>query len=246
MAQHPPIALITGSAKRVGAVIARRLHAAGFDLALHYHRSETEMNALRADLEAQRPGSTAAFRADLGDSDALPALVDAVLTRFGRLDALVNNASGYYATPIGAITAKDWDGLFAANARAPLFLSQAAAPALTASGGCIVNIVDIYAERPLPRHTVYCMAKAALVMLTHALAGELGPTVRVNGVAPGNVLWSENFAKAETEAIVRERTALQRQGSPEDIAEAVRWLIVDAGYVTGQIIRVDGGRTLFI
>ena len=241
-----PVALVTGSARRVGAAIARHLHAAGFDLALHYRSSAAEMDALRAELESARPASTTAFAADLGDMDAVEPLLEAVAARFGRLDALVNNASSYYATPVGTITSAHWEELFATNARAPLFLSQAAAPLLSAAGGVIVNLVDIFAERPLPRHTVYCMAKAALTMLTLSLARELGPQVRVNGVAPGNVLWSDNFAKAETEKVVRQRTALRRQGSPEDVAEAVRWLIVDAPYVTGQILRVDGGRTLFI
>ncbi|HBK56847.1 MAG TPA: pteridine reductase [Xanthomonadales bacterium] len=246
MPSSSPVALVTGSAKRVGATIARRLHRAGFDLALHYRRSAADMQALCAELNTARPGSACAFAADLAEPADVEALVPAVLAQFGRLDALVNNASGYYATPIGAIQAGQWDDLFAANARAPLFLAQAAAPALRAGRGAIVNIVDIYAERPLPGHTVYCMAKAALAMLTLSLARELGPDVRVNAVAPGNVLWSENFAKAETETIVRERTALARQGSPDDIAEAVRWLIVDAGYVTGQILRVDGGRSVFV
>ncbi len=246
MNRSQPVALVTGAAKRVGAAIARRLHHAGFDLALHYRRSAREMTALCAELNGTRPGSAEAIAADLSDTDDVPALVEHALTRFGRLDALVNNASGYFATPLGEITPAHWDELFAANAKAPLFLSQAAAPALREAGGSIVNIVDIYAERPLPGHTVYCMAKAALAMLTLSLARELGPDVRVNGVAPGNVLWSDNFAKAETEAVMRERTLLRRQGRPEDIAEAVRWLIADAPYVTGQIVRIDGGRTVFI
>lgn len=241
-----PVVLITGAAKRVGATIARHLHAHGFDLALHYRNSAAEMHALAGDLDAARPGGTLALAADLAEVASLPGLVERTLARFGRLDALVNNASGYYATPLGRITPAQWDELFAANARAPLFLSQAAAPALREARGCIVNIVDIYAERPLARHTVYCMAKAALAMLTFSLAKELGPEVRVNGIAPGNVLWSENFAKAETKAVVCERTCLKRQGSPEDIAEAARWLIAGAPYVTGQILRVDGGRSVYI
>ena len=240
------VALITGAARRIGAEIARTLHRAGFDLALHYRRSADEVEALRDALEALRPGSTLLLQADLADIGRLPALVEATLARFGRLDALVNNASSYFRTPVGAIGLDDWNALFAANAQGPLFLSQAAAPALATQRGTIVNLVDIYAERPLEQHTVYCMAKAALAMMTLSLARELGPAVRVNGVAPGNVLWSENPVKAETLAVVEERTALARQGSPADIAEAVRWLLVDARYTTGQILRVDGGRSLFI
>lgn len=241
-----PVVLITGAARRVGAAIARHLHAHGFDLALHYRRSSDPMRALTGELDAARPGGTLALAADLAEVESLPGLVEQTLARFGRLDALINNASGYYATPLGQITPAQWEELFAANAKAPLFLAQAAAPALRAAGGSIVNIVDIYAERPLAGHTVYCMAKAALAMLTLSLAKELGPEVRVNGIAPGNVLWSENFAKAETAAVVRERTCLKRQGTPEDVAETARWLIADAPYVTGQILRVDGGRSLFM
>jgi len=238
--------MITGGAKRIGAAIARRLHEAGFNLALHYRGSAEEAGALCAELEQMRADSTLLLQCDLADIARLPTLVDATLQRFGRLDALVNNASSYYRTPVGSIGIDDWNTLFAANAQAPLFLAQAANQALRARRGCIVNIVDIYAERPLEQHTVYCMAKAALGMLTLSLARELGPEVRVNGVAPGNMLWSENPVKAETLAVVEERTALRRQGRPEDIAEAVRWLILDAPYVTGQILRIDGGRSLFI
>ncbi len=246
MTNPRPVALVTGAARRVGAEIVRTLHRAGYDIALHYRGSGAEAQALRDALEADRRGSVLLLQADLLQLDRLPALVDQVLARFGRLDALVNNASSYYRTPIGTIDATRWNDLFATNAQAPLFLSQAAAPALRASCGAIVNLVDVYAERPLEQHTVYCMAKAALAMATLSLAKELGPEVRVNGVAPGNVLWSENPVKAETLAVVEERTCLQRQGSPQDIAETVRWLLMDARYVTGQIIRVDGGRSLFI
>jgi pteridine reductase len=241
-----PVALVTGAARRVGAEIARVLHRAGYDLALHYRSSGDDILALQAELEASRADSTLLLQADLADLDRLPSLVEATVARFGRLDALVNNASSYFRTPVGAITPAHWNDLFSANASGPLFLSQAAAPPLAASRGGIVNLVDIYAERPLEQHTVYCMAKAALVMMTKSLARELGPAVRVNGVAPGNVLWSDNPVKAETLAVVEERTSLRRQGSPADIADAVRWLLQDAGYVTGQIIRVDGGRSLYI
>lgn len=246
MPEPRPVALVTGSAKRVGAAIARQLHADGYDLALHYRSSEEEMRALVAELEAVRPDSVLALRADLGDFDRLAEIVARTVGRFGRLDALVNNASAYYATPIGETTPQQWDELFASNARAPFFLAQAAAPHLKASHGAIVSLADIYAERPLGGHTVYCMAKAALVMLTKSLARELGPEVRVNAVAPGNVLWSENPVKAETLEVLRDRTALQRQGSPEDIVSAVRWLLVGNRYITGQIIAIDGGRSVFI
>ena len=241
-----PVALVTGAAKRIGAEIARRLHSEGYNLALHYRSSRAEMDALVAALEADRADSVIALQADLAEFDRLPELVAHTVGRWGRLDALVNNASAYYATPIGEATPDQWDELFASNARAPFFLAQAAAPHLARNGGAIVNIIDIYAERPLRGHTVYCMAKAALAMATRSLALELGPDVRVNGVAPGNILWSENPVKAETLDTVRERTALQRQGQPGDIAEAVHWLLRGNAYVTGQILPVDGGRTLSI
>ncbi len=246
MASERPVALVTGAAKRIGARIARRLHAAGYDLALHYRSSQAEMDQLLGELEAARAGSVVALQADLAQFDRLPELIAQTIGRFGRLDALVNNASAYYATPFGSVTPAQWDELFASNARAPFFLAQAAAPHLKAARGAIVNIADIYAERPLRGHSVYCMAKAALVMATKALAQELGPEVRVNAVAPGNILWSENPEKAETPQIVRERTALQRQGDPDDIADAVHWLLAGNRYVTGQVLAIDGGRNLFI
>lgn len=241
-----PVALITGSAKRVGAAIARGLHADGYRLALHYRHSGEEMQALVDELDSVRRGSVLALHADLAEFDRLPELVARAVGHFGRLDALINNASAYYATPIGQTTPQHWDELFASNARAPFFLSQAAAPYLRASEGAIVNIADIYAQRPLAGHTVYCMAKAALVMMTQSLARELGPQVRVNAIAPGNVLWSDNPVKAETLEIVHARTALKRQGAPDDIVSAVRWLLDGNAYVTGQIIAIDGGRSLFI
>ncbi len=241
-----PVALITGSAKRVGAAIARALHADGYRVALHYRHSGEAMQALAQELDRARAGSVLTLQADLLEFDRLPELVARTVGQFGRLDALVNNASAYYATPVGQATPQQWDELFGSNARAPFFLSQAAAPHLRASGGAIVSIADIYAERPLAGHTIYSMAKAALVMMTRSLARELGPEVRVNAVAPGNVLWSENPVKAETLEIVHARTALQRQGSPEDIVSAVRWLLDGNAYITGQVIAVDGGRSLFI
>jgi pteridine reductase len=241
-----PVALITGAARRVGATIARRLHAAGFDVALHYRSPGADLDALVAELESARPGSTLALQADLADTAASAALVPAILARFGRLDALVNNASSFYPTPLGGIEEAQFDDLMATNARAPLFLAQAAADALRAARGAILNLIDIYADRPIPRYLPYCMAKAALVALTYGLARELGPEVRVNAIAPGNILWSTNPEKAETLAVVEQRTALKRQGAPEDIAGAALWLLRDAGYVTGQVLRVDGGRWLNI
>jgi len=241
-----PVALITGAAHRIGAVIARRLHAAGYDVALHYRHSGADATALAAELEATRARSTLLLQADLADTAVLPGLVENVRARFGRLDALVNNASAYYATPVESATPAQWDELFGANARAAFFLSQAAVPALRAARGAIVNLVDIYAERPLPAHALYCMSKAALVMMTRSLALELGPEVRVNAVAPGNVLWSTNAVKAETEAMVEQRTALGRQGTPQEIADAVLYLLRDASYCSGVVLPVDGGRLLHV
>ncbi|MEO7062288.1 MAG: pteridine reductase [Dokdonella sp.] len=239
-----PVVLITGAARRVGACIARSVHAAGYDVALHCRNSRRELDALIADLETTRARSTLALQADLADAALLPGLIDATVKKFGRLDGLVNNASAFHATPLGTITPAQWDELFAANARAPLFLAQAAAPQLAARRGAIVNLVDIYAQRPLPQHSVYCMAKAALAMATLALAQELGPNVRVNGVAPGAVLWPESGKAYVDRTALIARTPLQRAGSPEDVAGAVLWLLRDAPFVTGQIIRVDGGRSL--
>jgi len=240
------VALITGGAKRIGADVARALHAEGFDIALHYHSSDSAAHALQLELDAKRSASVLLLKADLADTAALPGLIEATIARFGRLDALINNASSFYPTPLGEVSAAQFEDLFATNARAPLFLSQAAAPHLKASGGVIVNMVDIYADRPLVRYTPYCMAKAALVSMTYALARELGPEVRVNGVAPGNILWSTNMEKAETPSIVLERTALKRQGTPSDIAGAILFLVQGSSYITGQILRVDGGRWLYI
>ncbi|MFC4819675.1 pteridine reductase [Dokdonella ginsengisoli] len=239
-----PVVLVTGAARRIGATIARTLHAAGYDLALHCRRSRSELDALIDVLERARPRSTLALQADLAEVERLPALVDAAVQRFGRLDGLVNNASAFHPTPLGTITAAQWDELFAANARAPLFLAQAAAPHLMASRGAIVNLIDVYAERPLAQHSVYGMAKAALAMATRALALELAPAVRVNGIAPGAILWPDaGKPPAEQEALIA-RTPLQRMGTPEDVAATALWLLRDAAFVTGEILRVDGGRAL--
>jgi len=241
-----PVILVTGGARRVGAAIARRLHAAGRAVAIHYRSSADEAEALAQELNAVRASSAHTFPGALEHDDTPTALVNAVLAHFGRLDGLVNNASAFYPTPIGETTAAHWDDLFAANARAPFFLAQAATPALRAAHGAIVNIVDIYAERPLAGHVVYSMAKAALVMLTQALAKDLAPEVRVNAVAPGAILWPASGKPEEAAEALIAKTPLARKGEPDDVAEAVRWLLLDAHYTTGQVIRVDGGRALNI
>ncbi|APG04077.1 pteridine reductase [Luteibacter rhizovicinus DSM 16549] len=241
-----PVILVTGGARRVGAAIVRRLHAAGCAVAIHYRSSADEAEALAQELNATRTNSAHTFAGALENDDTPTALVDSVLTHFGRLDGLVNNASAFYPTPIGETTAAHWDDLFAANARAPFFLAQAATPALRAAHGAIVNIVDIYAERPLAGHVVYSMAKAALVMLTQALAKDLAPDVRVNAVAPGAILWPASGKPEEAAEALIAKTPLARKGEPDDVAEAVRWLLLDAHYTTGQVIRVDGGRALNI
>ncbi len=239
-----PVALITGSAKRIGAQIARTLHGAGYDLTLHYRSSRADVEALSAELEAVRAGSTQLVQADLGEFDRLPELVAQTVGRFGRLDALVNNASSFTATPIGTATPAQWDQVFASNSRAPFFLAQAAAPHLRAAHGGIVNLTDIYGERPLRGHSLYCMAKASLLMMTRSLALELAPEVRVNAVSPGAILWPEESANAAAQEAMLGRTPMGRTGTPAEVAEAVRWLLMDARYSTGQVLHLDGGRLL--
>jgi pteridine reductase len=244
-ASPAPVVLITGAARRVGAGIARTLHASGARVAIHCRASRAEAEDLAAGLNGTRPDSAAVFAADLLDVAALPPLVEAVVARFGRLDALVNNASSFYATKVGAVDTAIWDDLLGSNLKAPFFLAQAAAPHLAASGGSIVNITDIHAERPLKGYAVYCAAKAGLLGLTRALAQEFGPRVRVNAVAPGAIEWpqgTDDFPPAERAAII-EHSLLKRVGAPADIARTVKFLIFDAPYVTGQVINVDGGRT---
>ena len=236
------VALVTGAGRRVGARIARELHAAGMSVAVHCHRSREEAERLRAALEAVRPGSAAVVAADLLDPGAADAVVAAAAERWGRLDVLVNNASTFYPTPVGEVTEADWRDLVGSNLAAPFFLAQAAAPLLRAVRGCIVNIADVYAHRPLAGHPVYSAAKAGLVMLTRALAVELGPDVRVNSISPGAVLWPEN-EDPDRERIIEE-IALKRSGDPGDIARAALFLVRDAPYVTGHDLAVDGGRLL--
>ncbi|GLQ47486.1 pteridine reductase [Dyella lipolytica] len=241
-----PVVLITGGARRVGAVIARALHAADYDLALHCHRSITEADALAAELAAQRANSALVLQTDLADMQALPRLVEATLARYGRLDALINNASAFYPTTLETATVAQWNELFASNAQAPFFLTQAALPALRAARGAIVNLIDIYAERALANHPIYVMAKAALAAMTRTLALDLGPEVRVNGVAPGAVMWPSDGKPYDDQQAMLARTPLQRAGTPDDVAHTVLWLLRDAPFVTGQIIRVDGGRSVVI
>jgi pteridine reductase len=243
---HEGAVLITGAARRIGAAIARRLHASGAHVALHCHRSRVEAESLAAELNAARAGSCVVVQGDLLDVACLPRIVDEAVNAFGRLDGLVNNASSFYPTPFGRIGEREWNDLIGTNLRAPLFLAQAAAPRLAEAKGSIVNLVDIHAERPLENFLVYSVAKAGLAGLTRALALELGPDVRVNGVAPGAILWpegGEHFDPSERERIKRQ-TPLGRIGTPEDVAGAVKYLLFDAPFVTGQILAVDGGRAI--
>ena len=237
------VVLITGAAHRIGATTARRLHAEGMNILLHYRHSREAAEKLQAELNAIRAASVQLIQADLHDTAKLPNLVEQAIHVWGRLDVLINNASSFYATPVGNVTEAQWDDLIGSNLKAPFFLSQAAAPYLKEQQGCIVSIVDIHAERPLKEFPVYSMAKAGLVMLTKSLACELGPEVRVNAVAPGAILWPENLGESEKEKIIS-RTFLKRQGAPDDIARAILYLIRDAGYMSGQVLTVDGGRSL--
>lgn len=238
--------LVTGGAKRVGAAICRRLHAAGAGVAIHFRSSADEACALRDELNELRADSAFCVQADLLDTGSLPRMVDKVVRHFGQLDALVNNASSFYATPLAQIDAVQWNDLVGTNLQAPLFLAQAAAPELRRHHGCIVNIVDIHAERPMHGHLLYSVAKAGLTALTRGLAQELAPQVRVNAVAPGVILWPEGEAWNDEEARRRivAHTLLKREGEPDDIARTVKFLIADAPYVTGQVIAVDGGRSI--
>jgi pteridine reductase len=244
MSEPRPVALVTGAARRIGAAIVRTLHADGYDVALHHHASASEAMALATELDRARPGSVVRLAAELGDLDALPGLVKAVVARFGRLDALVNNASAFFPTPVATATAEQARALFAVNALAPWQLAQAAAPHLAATRGAIVNLVDIHAERPLREHALYGASKAALVYLTQALALELAPDVRVNAIAPGAILWPENGKSDAARDAILARVPLARTGTPEEVAAAVRWLLRDATYTTGQVLRLDGGRSL--
>ncbi len=238
------VALITGAAQRIGATLARVLHGQGCVVVLHYRRSAQAAKQLAAELNAEREGSAETLQADLCTPGAPAAMIEQVRCRHGRLDILVNNASSFYPTPMETADEADWDDLMGSNLKAPFFLARAAAPLLRARGGCIVNLVDIHAERPLAGHPIYCMAKAGNAMMVKSLARELGPEVRVNGIAPGAILWPEQGLDAAAKTTIVERTALERAGGPDDIGRTLLFLVRDAPYITGQIIAVDGGRTL--
>ncbi|PHR63537.1 pteridine reductase [Alcanivorax sp.] len=237
-----PVALITGSARRIGAKIVRTLHANGMRVIIHYRNSAQEAHALADSLNSSRPDSAAIIQADLDKPDQVRQLAHDALACFGRMDLLVNNASSFYPTPIDQADDADWDKLIHSNLRAPFILSQQLTPALRQQHGCIINIVDVYAEKPLQTHTLYCMAKAGLAMMTKSLARELGPEIRVNGVSPGPILWPE--AGQMNQQAIQDATALKRSGEPDDIANTVYWLATAAPFITGQILAVDGGRSL--
>ena len=242
------VILVTGGAKRVGAAISRRLHARGARLVVHYRSSLDEAKALYDELTQKRPDSVALVQADLLDTELLTELIEKAANRFGQLDVLINNASSFFPTLLQQCTLEDWDDLVGSNLRAPLFLSQAAAPYLKAQRGCVVNIVDIHAERPLKNYVIYNAAKGGLLSLTKSLAVEMAPEVRVNGVSPGPILWPEDGEWADEAArqhIISD-TLLKRCGEPDDIAKTVQFLIADAPYITGQIIAVDGGRSIHL
>ena len=238
------VALVTGAARRIGAAIVRGLHADGARVAVHYRGSATDAEALVSELNAQRSDSAAAFRLDLKDCDAMPQLITDITDWGGGLDILVNNASVFYPTPPGDITGDQWDDIVGPNLKAPLFLSQAAMSELRRSRGAIINIVDIHAQRPLRNHAVYGAAKAGLAMLTRSLAKDLAPEIRVNGVSPGAILWPEDDMGDDDKQSILQQIPLQRSGNPDDIAGCVLYLARDATYVTGQIIAVDGGRSV--
>ena len=242
------VMLITGGARRVGAAICRALHASGANIMLHYRSSVEQARALQAELNAVRADSVALVQADLLNIALVSGLVGETVNQFGRIDVLINNASSFFPTPVGEIMEQAWDDLLGTNLKMPMFLSQAAAPHLRRSHGCIVNIVDIHADRPMRNYAVYSTAKGGLLALTRSLACELGPEVRVNGVSPGVILWPED--ERWSDELARQRivqsTLLKRVGDPDDIARTVRFLVYDAPYITGQVIAVDGGRSIHL
>ena len=242
--RHTKVALVTGGARRIGAEIARCLHAEGMNIALHYRTSVDDARRLRDELHAARPASVRLFEADLCDTAAIKDMVASVTSAFTRMDVLVNNAASFFATPVGTIDDAAYQDLLDTNLKAPLFLAQAAALQLAMAKGCIVNIADIYGLKPLAAHAAYCAAKAGLIMLTRSLALELAPDIRVNAIAPGAILWPESGCDEIDRAAVLAKTPMGRAGDPADIAQSVLFLVRDADYVTGQVIKVDGGRAI--
>jgi len=241
-----PAALITGGAKRIGNEIAHTLHDSGHNIMVHYRSSSGAADKLVSELNTARENSAAAVQADLHDIAAIPSIVDKTIETFGRLNVLVNNASTFYPTPIELIDEEFWNDLVGSNLKAPAFLVKSAAPHLRQSQGCIINIIDIYAQKPLSNHPIYCSAKAGLEMLTKSLARDLAPQIRVNGVSPGAILWPENGNTEFTEQSLLERIPLARFGDPREIAKTVKFLVHDGTYITGQVIAVDGGRSVVI
>jgi pteridine reductase len=239
-------ALITGAARRIGACIAETLHGRGCNVFLHYNQSSSEVTGLATKLNRARQGSAHIVQASLGDHDAIQRMADRIREDTGQLDLLVNNASRFFPTQAGDTTQLQWDQLMDSNLRGPYFLTQSLLPELATAGGSVVNLLDIYAVRPMHNHAVYCMAKAGLQMMTLALAKDLGPKIRVNGVAPGAILWPEEESDAAAQQKILQKVVMGRSGTPEDIASAVVYLGLDAPYVTGQILAVDGGRSLNI
>lgn len=244
--QEIKVALVTGAAKRIGAEIARQLHAAGFNVVVHYNKSAKTAQALIDELNKTRANSAVCLQADLNDQAQINQLAKNSIGIWQRLDLLVNNASSFYPTPIGNATEEDWNNLINSNLKAPFFLAQHLAPALKQTRGCIINIADIYAERPLKKHSIYSIAKAGNVMLTKSLAQELAPEVRVNGIAPGAILWpeTEELTSADNKEKILSQIPLQERGQALDIAKAILFLAKDPPYITGQIIAVDGGRSI--
>ncbi|NND81315.1 MAG: pteridine reductase [Gammaproteobacteria bacterium] len=239
-------ALITGGAKRIGSEVARTLHSAGLNIMVHYRSSRNAADQLVAELNEARPDSAASAAGDLHDIEVIPSIVQQTMDQFGRIDVLINNASTFYPTPIELLNDDFWNDLVGSNLKAPAFMVSAAAPHLRASEGCIINIIDIYAQRPLSNHPIYCSAKAGLEMLTKSLARDLAPEIRVNGVSPGAILWPENDNTELTQSQLLERVPLARMGHPQDIAKTIRFLVQEGTYITGQIIAVDGGRSIVI
>ncbi|QJR79528.1 pteridine reductase [Alteromonas pelagimontana] len=243
MTSSAPVALITGAAKRIGAVLAEQLHSKGFCVIIHYHHSQTAAEALAHSLNQRRDNSAITLQADLCDLDAVNQLASDAQDAFGRIDLLVNNASAFYPTPMGSMTKQDWDILVGSNVQGALFLTQALAASLRAQNGSVVNMIDMHVDRPLPQHAIYCLAKSALVSVTRSLANELAPAIRVNGIAPGAILWPEKTLCEDEKNQMLASIPLNRLGSPDNIAHALTFL-VEADYVTGQVLYVDGGRSI--